>query len=424
MKWAWSVKIGVGGWGGVTVFQDSAASIASTRDRPRIKEAKERAFKCSVFHGSNPGPTAFRFGGRRKEKKLGQVLQFVGPNGAVQLFGVKLVGVNSEDGKKLLFSIVYIILVWLLAWAIGKLAAALVGRRSRRAAFWTKQGIHLFSAAALVIGLCSIWFSDPARLATAFGLVTAGLAFALQRVITALAAYIVILRGKTFNIGDRIVMGGVRGDVIELGFIQTTIMEMGEPASVQSADPAMWVRSRQYTGRIVTLTNDKIFDTPVYNYTREFPYIWEEMLIPVSFETDLKRVEQILLAAAEKETVQLSQLGEGALAELERRFFVQRSELAPRVFVRLTDNWVELSVRFVVAEHGVREVKDRLSREVLNALNQARIGIASSTYDIVGMPTLSVKIENPTKPEPEQGQSGSSRSSLGPAAVNNRKASD
>jgi small-conductance mechanosensitive channel len=325
---------------------------------------------------------------------MGRVLQFVGPNGAVQLFGVKLVGVNGENGRKLLFSIVFIVLVWLLAWGVGKLAAALLRKRSHRTAFWTKQGIHLFSAAALVIGLCSIWFSDPARLATAFGLVTAGLAFALQRVITAFAAYIVILRGKTFNVGDRIVMGGVRGDVIELGFIQTTIMEMGEPPSVQSADPAMWVRSRQYTGRIVTLTNDKIFDTPVYNYTRDFPYIWEEMLIPIPYSADLKRAEQIMVDAASKVTVRFEDLSDIALSELEHRYFVKRSELKPRVYVRLTDNWIELSVRFITADHGVREVKDKFSREILDGLSQAGIGIASGTYDIVGLPTLSVKLEN------------------------------
>ena len=140
---------------------------------------------------------------------MNQVLQFVGPKGAVQLFGVKLVGINGENGKKLLFSLVYIVIVWLLAWGIGALARALIRKRSLRVAFWIEQAIHLLSAAMLIIGVCSIWFSDPARLATVFGLVAAGLAFALQRVVTALAAYIVILRGKTFNVGDRIVMGGV-----------------------------------------------------------------------------------------------------------------------------------------------------------------------------------------------------------------------
>lgn len=322
------------------------------------------------------------------------VLQFVGPNGAVQLFGVKLVGVNGENGKKLLFSVVYIAIVWFLGWALGALAALVLKKSSRRVAFWTKQAIHLLSVGLLIIGFCSIWFNDPARLATALGLVTAGLAFALQKVVTAIAAYLVILRGKTFNVGDRIVMGGVRGDVVELGFIQTTIMEMGEPPSEQGDSPSMWVRARQYTGRIVTITNDKIFDTPVYNYTREFPYIWEEMHIPISYQSDVQKAEEIVLAAVSKYTARFSDLGEKDLDELERRYFVQRSDMDPKIFLTLTDNWVELAVRFIVSAHGIRDVKNNISREILKGLNQAKIGIASGTYEVVGMPPITVKLEN------------------------------
>jgi len=134
----------------------------------------------------------------------------------------------------------------------------------------------------------------------------AGLAFALQKVITAVAGYFVILRGKTFNVGDRIVMGGVRGDVIALGFMQTTIMEMGQDA----------------------------------------------------------------------------------LREMERRYVLQRPDIKPRVSCRLTDNWLELTVRFVARDHGVREVKDAMSREILAALDEAGIGIASATMEIVGLPPL------------------------------------
>lgn len=325
---------------------------------------------------------------------MNQVLQFVGPQGAVQLFGVKLVGITGANGKKMLFSIAYILIVWLLAWGIGALARVLIRKRSLRVAFWIEQAIHLLSAAMLLIGVCSIWFDDPARLATALGLVAAGLAFALQRVITALAAYIVILRGKTFNVGDRIVMGGVRGDVMDLGFIQTTIMEMGQPPAVQDADPAMWVKARQYTGRIVTLTNDKIFDSPVYNYTRDFPFIWEEMTIPIPYKADLPRAEEIMLAAAQKLTIPARELGEKALAELQRRFFVAPADLEPRVFVRLTDNWVELTVRFITQDHAIRDVKDRMGRQILQGLNQAGIGVASSTYDIVGMPPLNIRMDS------------------------------
>ena len=99
-----------------------------------------------------------------------------------------------------------------------------------------------------------------------------------------MAGYLLILRGGMFNIGDRIKMGGVRGDVIRIGFIQTTIMEMGQPPAEQSEKPRMWVEARQYSGRIVSVSNAMIFDEPVYNYSRDFPYIWEEMHIPVSYK--------------------------------------------------------------------------------------------------------------------------------------------
>ena len=182
--------------------------------------------------------------------------------------------------------------------------------------------------------------------------------------------------------------------MIDLGFIQTTIMEMGEPPEVQSADPAMWVKARQYSGRVVSITNDKIFETPVYNYSREFPFIWEEMMLPIAYESDWQKAEQIILDAARRNTLKTSEISEASLAELERRYFIRRSHLEPRVFVRLTENWIELSVRFITREHGVRELKDNLSREILEGLNLAKIGVASGTYQIVGMPPISVKIEN------------------------------
>src|SRR4051812_3391362 len=230
------------------------------------------------------------------------MFRLVGPNQALEVFGIKLVGVNAENGKKLLFTIALIVLLIVLSKILRALVRG-VNRREQRIAFWFRQGVHVFTAIVLILGIASIWFDDPGRLTTAAGLLTAGVAFALQRVITALAGYFLILRGKTFNVGDRIVMGGVRGDVVALGFLQTTIMEMGQPPAVQAADPAMWVKARQYTGRIVSVSNEKVFDEPVFNYTREFPFIWEEMTIPVSYKDDRTRAERILLDAAERHTL-------------------------------------------------------------------------------------------------------------------------
>ncbi|MEP7060129.1 MAG: mechanosensitive ion channel domain-containing protein [Actinomycetota bacterium] len=305
------------------------------------------------------------------------------------LFGIKLVGLNGQNLQKLLLTLALLVLLLLLS-SLTRGLLRLIWREhpNERARFWGRQGISLTVALVFILGVVSIWFNDPTRLATALGLVSAGLAFALQKVVTSVAGYFVILRGKTFNVGDRITMGGVRGDVIALSFIQTTIMEMGQPPSVQSADPAVWVRSRQYTGRIVTVSNDKIFDEPVYNYTRDFPYIWEEMPIPITYAADRGAVERILLDCAARHTVAIREMGEEALSVMQRRYGMRIEDFTPKVFYRITDNWLELTVRFMVRDHGIRDLKDAMARDILDAFDAAGIGIASATYDIIGFPAV------------------------------------
>jgi small-conductance mechanosensitive channel len=322
---------------------------------------------------------------------VGNFIQLVGPNQAVQLFGVKLLGVNAENGKKLLFSLVFVLFAFLVGRAFRWFAQRKSkDREQKRIAFWAHQGVTIVVAVIVVIGLVSLWFDNPTNLTTAAGLVTAGVAFASQRVITAFAGYLLILRGKTFSVGDRITMGGIRGDVIALTFLQTVIMEMGQPAS-ESGDAA-WVEARQYTGRIVRVTNGVIFDKPVYNYSREFPYIWEEIHVPVSYTDDRHRAEQILLDVARKHTVKIAEMSEAALDALERRYMLKRSELEPRVFWRLTDNWIDMTVRFIVEDSGIRYVKSDMSRDILAEFDRAGIGIASGTYQVVGMPPLKVQV--------------------------------
>ncbi len=314
----------------------------------------------------------------------------------MEVFGLKLVGITAENGRKLLITLIVLAAIWLARRALTA-ALSRIGRATsnKHAVFWTNQGISLLAAAAQIVFVLSIWFDDPGRITTFLGLVTAGLAFAMQRVITAFAGYFVLLRGKTFNVGERIQMGGVRGDVMALGFMQTTIMEMGQAPGEQADHPGMWIEGRQYTGRIVTVTNDKIFDEPVYNYSRDFPFIWEEMRIGIPYSADRDKAEQILLDAAHRHVQKLAELGEVQLVELERRYFMRREDLVPRVYWRLTDNWVEMAMRFIVRDSGIRELKDRMSRDILAGLDRVGIPIASSTYEIVGMPDVKVRIDSP-----------------------------
>ena len=331
----------------------------------------------------------------------GPFIQFVGPSHNLQVDGIKLLGVNADNGRKLLFTLSFLAILYVLNKILRAVAGKVEGT-GQKIAFWTGQGISLFLFILGIVGILSIWFDNPSRLATGVGLVGAGLAFAMQKVVTSFAGYFVILRGKTFNVGDRITMGGVRGDVIALNFIQTVIMEMGEPPAVQQDDPGMWVHSRQYSGRIVTISNAAIFEKPVYNYTREFPYIWEEMHLPISYKDDWQRAEQILRDAVAHFTSDISNMAQPELERLKRDFFIENADLTPRVYVRLTDNWIELAVRFLCRTHDVRGLKNRISRELLEELRKAKIGIASGTYEIVGVPPIRIEDARPPRMDSPQ----------------------
>lgn len=296
---------------------------------------------------------------------------------AVRLFGITLIGATPHNLHKLVLTAGFIAVAWAAAWLIRRILKLFIGSRSgARFQFWAKQGVSLVIAGILILGVMSIWFDSPARLAAFLGLVGAGLAFALQRVITAVAGYFVILRGKTFNVGDRILMGGVRGDVIGLSFMQTRIMEMGQSPREES-DKRSWVHSRQFTGRIVTVTNDKVFDEPVYNYTHEFAYIWDEISVPVHYPSDYATAEKCLLDAAANHALSCAQIGEEEVHRLERRFGIGVDEIDPRVFWRITESWLEMTLRFLGPDHGIRGIKDQMSRDIVAGFEKAGIAIAA-----------------------------------------------
>jgi small-conductance mechanosensitive channel len=304
---------------------------------------------------------------------------------AARIFGVTLIGATPHNLHKLLLTIAFIGIAWAIAWLLRRILKLFIGSRSgTQFQFWAKQGVSLIVAAILILGILSIWFDNPSRLASVIGLIGAGVAFALQRVITAVAGYFVILRGKTFNVGDRVMMGGVRGDVIGLTFMQTRIMEMGVSRKEEGDDPS-WIKSRQFTGRIVTVTNDKVFDEPVYNYTHEFPYIWDEINLPVHYSEDYRAAEQLMLKAALEHALSGRQIGDRELERLKERFGIEVGDVDPQLFWRMTENWLEITVRFLAPDHGVRGIKDKMSRDILGGLEEAGIPIAAVRQEGVAL---------------------------------------
>jgi small-conductance mechanosensitive channel len=299
-------------------------------------------------------------------------------------------GPTSSVGTKLaLTALLAAAVIGVRLLVVAGISTATRARPNSRFLFWTRQGTSLTALIVLGIVFVSIWFDDPARLTTVIGLASAGLAIAAQKAVTAFAGYLVIMRGSTFTVGDRIKMGGVQGDVIAMGFLQTRIMEMGQPNEVNEQEaPGMWVRARQFSGRIVTVTNDKIFEEPVYNFSQEFRFIWEELHIPVPYRADRARAERILLEAVRNATRDSQADSDAARRRIEKKYGVTLDAHDPRVYWTLTDNWLEMSVRFVVPDHGIREIKDQINRTILREFDEAGLEIASPTVDISSVPPL------------------------------------
>jgi hypothetical protein len=118
----------------------------------------------------------------------------------------------------------------------------------------------------------------------------------------------------------------------------------------------------------------------------EFSCIWEELTIPIPYRADRHRAEAILLRAAADANGRLAKPGDAQRTVLERRYGIGLDETTPRVFWRLTDNWLELTVRFLAPEHGIRLIKDAMARHILAEFDRARIAVASATLELTTTP--------------------------------------
>jgi small-conductance mechanosensitive channel len=273
---------------------------------------------------------------------------------------------------------------WLTTAAVVALAvlaelliARVVVRRQKEpyARYYARKFVRYGTVAAALIWLTLYWRPFAGQVVAILGFAAAGLTFALQEVIGALAGWFNILSGRIFRVGDRIQMGGVRGDVIDITPLRTKIMEMGSDIENDT-----WVRGRQYTGRIVTVSNKTTFTQPVFNYSAVFEYIWEELTVPVSHRGNWQEAERILREEIERASA--SAEAQRAMRVMAARYPVARADVEPRVFVRTTENWNELSARFVVPVRAARRVKDEVTRRVLERMQAAGIEVASQTFDL------------------------------------------
>ncbi len=280
---------------------------------------------------------------------------------------------NDTAAGRLATTAVIVVLGVVVSWVLGGLLARRAGDPYGR--YYARKLSRYAVALVALVALAVVWRAFAGRVGVVLGLATAGLAFAMQEVIGAVGGWFNIVMGRIFRVGDRIQMGGVRGDVIDITPLRTKVLEIGS-----ESDKATWVKGRQFTGRIVAISNKATFTEPVFNYSAAFDYIWEELTVPVGHDSDWDQAERILEEEARR--VSATEGASRAMHEMASRYPLPKAEVEPRVFARATDNYMELSARFVVPVRTARTTKDTMTRKVVDRLAEAGIEVASTSQDI------------------------------------------
>lgn len=281
-------------------------------------------------------------------------------------------GPMSDVAIRSIASVGIIALAAVIVWIVERLASRRIDGVYER--LYLRKFIRYGGAAATGVVLVVLWQPFGGQFAAAFGLATAGLAFAMQEVIGALAGWFNITVGRIFSIGDRIEMSGVRGDVLDVTPLRTKLMEIGA-----ESDPTAWVKGRQHTGRMVAISNKATFTTPVYNFSAFFDFIWEEITVEIPHHERHARAADILREEAERFSDTTEALE--AMRAFRKRFPVPEAELRPRVFSSIDRDVVRLAGRFVVPTRSARSVKDEMTRAVERRL--AEEGIEVVVTDVI-----------------------------------------
>lgn len=235
-----------------------------------------------------------------------------------------------------------------------------------------------------VVVLVTIFSDKLGGLTVALGVAGAGIAFALQEVIASIAGWFAITFANFYKTGDRVQLGGTKGDVIDIGLLRTTIMEVGE-----------WVNGDLYSGRVVRIANSFVFKEPVFNYSGDFPFLWDEVTIPVKYGSDYRIAREMFNKIAQEILGNYAEQAANAWKGMVKRYMIEDAAVMPIVTMIFNDNWVEFTIRYVVDYKKRRSTKDILFSRLVEEIENSggKISLASATFEMVGMPALNVRLE-------------------------------
>lgn len=276
--------------------------------------------------------------------------------------------ITAINTTKLISISVGIFIVMLIGFSLKRIIPKYISSTSVR--YRTRKFINVLSYFFVIILIMATYSNKLQGLSVLLGVAGAGIAFAMQEVITSFAGFIAINFSHFYKVGDRVLLGGIKGDVVDIGLLRTSLMEIGD-----------WVDGDLYNGRITRVANSFVFKEPVYNYSGEFPFLWDEIKVPIKtdgdFEWATKTFYDILLETQKN----YQQKAFSDWQKMKEKLMVENAQLKPMVKLTFNENWITFNLRYVVDYKERRSVKDIISRKVLNAIRNSngKVQIASSS---------------------------------------------
>lgn len=271
----------------------------------------------------------------------------------VESFVKRALGMGPRTLRGLLRTVAIIVVYLVVRSLLAGLAARRIQDVTKR--YIATKTISYLLGLVAVIALIRIWLGGVTGIATYLGLVSAGIAIALQDPLTNLAGWLYLVVRKPFVVGDRVQVGEHAGDVIDVSLFQFTLVEIGK-----------WVNADQSTGRLLHMPNGWVFKQTVCNYTKGFNFIWDELPVTVTFESNWRAAKEILDRIANEHSAVKSEHAAQQIRKASQKYLIFFQHLTPIVWTSVVDVGVMLTVRYLCMPRNRRSSAEKMWEEILN----------------------------------------------------------
>ena len=256
--------------------------------------------------------------------------------------------------ESLLWSLAVIIVVASLVKAVQR--SLLSSETEIETRHRTRQMTHWLGMLVLCLALVLIWSRQFKNVSVFLGIVGAGLALSMGETLLCIAGWGILVVRRPFDIGDRIEIDKHVGDVVNTGMFHTSLVEVGN-----------WVKADQSTGRLLIIPNSMILRHPVCNYTKGFPFIWDEFSTVVTFESDWEAAKEIMTLEAEEEAEKIESEVKRRIEEMQSQYAIRYGHLRPIVYTSIADHGTRLTLRYLTPVRQRRAATHRITEDILRA---------------------------------------------------------